>query len=308
MRRAWIPLLAVVLVLASVTGASAAPGSGMRSAVARLDHRIADARRNLHGWHAWLSRWSDQVDAAERAVWVRADEVRLLPTPNETDGILRSGTTVATLVATSVLRSSRAHLRGVLHDPEARVALQQAFAWEDYLGELQGARHDLLAGGPGATVAIPGGPPTFDVWARMLLQRIGAPACGENRIAVVAWEAAESTAAAFNPLATTRGESGSSAMNGVGVQNYVSLDEGLWATVDTLASGATGYTDIVDSLQACAPAELTVDAINASAWCAGCAHGTYVTDLVDLIRADYAGYADRLIATAPVSPAAGVTG
>jgi hypothetical protein len=306
MRRAWILLLAVALMVAPVTGASAAPGSGIPSAVARLDHRIADAQRNLQGWHAWLSRWSDEVDAAERAAWARATQVRLLPSPQESDGILRSGSAFLKLIATSSLHSARAHLQRVLKDPEAKVALQQAFAWQDYLRELRGARHDLLVGGPGSTVAIPSGPPTYDVWARMLLQRIGAPVCGENRVAVVAWETAESTAAAFNPLATTRGESGSNAMNGVGVQNYASLNEGLWATVDTLASGASGYTDIVDSLQACAPAALTVDAINASAWCAGCAHGTYVTDLVDLIRADYAGYADRLIATA--LPAQGVTG
>jgi hypothetical protein len=95
-------------------------------------------------------------------------------------------------------------------------------------------------------------------------------------------------------------------MNSVGVKNYTSLSAGLWATIDTLSSGANGYADIVDSLQACAPAALTVDAINASAWCAGCASGSYVTDLVDLVRADYAGYAGRLISTAPSAPA--VTG
>ena len=298
MRRAPVALLTVLLLMVPLTDASAAPGSGTSSAVARLDRRIHDGVGNLRGWHAWLTRWSDEVDAAERAAWVRSTQIRLLPISHEGSGVLRPGSTGQLTAAASALRASRVHLERVLNDPEAKVALQQAFAWEDYLAALRSARHDLLAGGSGSAVAIPGGPLTYDVWARLLLRRIGAPACGEDRIAVVAWESAESTAAAFNPLATTRAAPNASAMNGVGVRNYASLGDGLWATVDTLASGAPGYTDIVDALQACAPAALTVDAINASAWCAGCANGTYVADLVDRVRSDYPGFAGRLIATA----------
>ena len=131
----------------------------------------------------------------------------------------------------------------------------------------------------------------------MLLAHLGAPACGDNRLAVVAWEVAESTNATFNPLATTH-SGGVTALNSAGVQNFATLRDGLTATVDTLTSGAPGYTGILDALQICAPASVTVDAIRGSVWCANCANGAYVADLLPAVQADFASFGGRLIALA----------
>jgi hypothetical protein len=52
-----------------------------------------------------------------------------------------------------------------------------------------------------------------------------------------------------------------------------------------------GYGRIMSSLGACADAMATARAINASAWCRGCAGGTYVTGMVPKVEADYSTYA-----------------
>jgi peptidoglycan hydrolase CwlO-like protein len=136
---------------------------------------------------------------------------------------------------------------------------------------------------------------TFGHWAHLLLAKLGAPACRDNLVVVVAWEASEGTAAAYNPLATTHDFPGATDFNSVGVKNYPSLEAGLQATIETLQLGATtwGYGAIVTDLHSCAPAESTAISINASAWCRGCAGGEYVTGVVPLVEADYARFAGR---------------
>jgi peptidoglycan hydrolase CwlO-like protein len=136
---------------------------------------------------------------------------------------------------------------------------------------------------------------SFGRWAQLLLSRLGAPVCGDNLIAVVAWESAEGTAAAYNPLATTHDFPGATDFNTVGVKNYPSLGDGIQATIDTLTLGSPtyGYGPVLGSLAACAPAESTAAAINASAWCRGCAGGLYVLNVVPLVRADYERFAAR---------------
>jgi peptidoglycan hydrolase CwlO-like protein len=143
--------------------------------------------------------------------------------------------------------------------------------------------------------SITGAGDTFGDWAALLLSRLGAPTCQENLIAVVSWEVAEGTAAAFNPLATTHYMPGATVFNSAGVKNYPSLEVGVQATIDTLEWGATthGYGSIVYDLQHCAQAESTAMAINASDWCHGCAGGMYVVNVVPLVRADYASFAGR---------------
>lgn len=123
---------------------------------------------------------------------------------------------------------------------------------------------------------------TYPQWAAMFLPRIGAPVCGNNLVAVVAWQAQEGTRAAWNPLATTMGMAGATQFNGVGVKNYQSLEQGLQATVLTLWRGrsAFGYGPVLQALQACAPPLLTAQAIQASLWCRNCAGGRYLTALV----------------------------
>ncbi len=135
----------------------------------------------------------------------------------------------------------------------------------------------------------------FGRWAELFLSRLGAPICLDNLTVVVAWETAEGTAAAYNPLATTHVVPGSTAFNAVGVQNYPSLGDGIQASIDTLALGSPtyGYGTVLANLGACSRAETTALAINASAWCRGCAGGGYVVDVVPLVRADYEAFASR---------------
>jgi hypothetical protein len=112
-------------------------------------------------------------------------------------------------------------------------------------------------------------------------------------VALVSWQVAEFTQAAWNPLATTYPMHGSTRYNGSGVRNYISLGQGLDATRLTIRGGMSsyGYGRIVSSLSACADAMTTARAINASAWCRGCAGGTYVTGMVPKVEADYSTYA-----------------
>ena len=180
-------------------------------------------------------------------------------------------------------------------------------AWSAFLAELVRVRERALrptpveAGEPsGAAELVPGRSVTYEGWAGAFLGRLGAPACDENLLIVVTWETAESTAAAFNPLATTRDMAGATDMNSVGVKDYVSARQGLDASRDTLLMGAEsyGYGAIVDSLRGCASADETALAINASAWCRGCVGGAYITGMLPIVRDAYAEHASRLVSTA----------
>jgi peptidoglycan hydrolase CwlO-like protein len=135
----------------------------------------------------------------------------------------------------------------------------------------------------------------YGQWARLFLQRIDAPTCRDNLVALVAWQAAEGTSASWNPLATTLAMPGSTTFNSAGVQNYASLAQGLDAIQATLDRGAStfGYGAILGSLAGCAPATTTASAINASSWCRGCAGGAYVTGLIPVVEAYFDSYAAR---------------
>jgi peptidoglycan hydrolase CwlO-like protein len=134
---------------------------------------------------------------------------------------------------------------------------------------------------------------SYGTWAGLFLRTMGVSGCHSNMVAMVSWQVAEFTQAAWNPLATTYPMPGSTLFNGSGVRNYVSLGQGLDATRLTIRSGASsyGYGRIVSSLAGCADAMTTARAINASAWCHGCAGGTYVTGMVPKVEADYSTYA-----------------
>jgi hypothetical protein len=103
----------------------------------------------------------------------------------------------------------------------------------------------------------------------------------------------EFTQAAWNPLATTHRMPGSTSFNSVGVQNFVSLAQGLQATEETIEHGWSvyGYGAIVSSLRACASALATAHAIAASSWCPGCLGGNYVVGVVPRVEADFETYA-----------------
>jgi peptidoglycan hydrolase CwlO-like protein len=143
--------------------------------------------------------------------------------------------------------------------------------------------------------AITGAGKTFGNWAALLLSELGAPQCRDNLTVLVAWQVAEGTAAAHNPLATTHDMPGSTSFNSVGVRNFPSVEVGLQATVETLRLPVPsyGYDAILDTLANCAPAKTTATAINASSWCRGCAGGLYVLNVLPLVQADYAAFASR---------------
>ncbi len=135
----------------------------------------------------------------------------------------------------------------------------------------------------------------FGDWAQRFLAHIGAPTCRHNVVVVVAWQANEFTQARWNPLATTHRMVGSTSFNPVGVQNYVSLTQGVRASAETLTSGASsfGYRAILDALGRCDDAMTTAEAIRASAWCRGCSNGGYVTGLVAMVQAYFGRYVTR---------------
>jgi len=185
------------------------------------------------------------------------------------------------------LRTSRAELETAL------------LVQNDQLAQLSDARTEAAALvrrlGITADPNVTGAGVSFGRWAELLLSRLGAPICQDNLIAVVAWESAEGTAAAYNPLATTHDFPGATDFNSVGVKNYPSLGDGIQATIDTMVLGSPtyGYGAVLASLSTCAAAESTGAAINASAWCRGCAGGMYVVNVVPLVRADYERFATR---------------
>ena len=129
---------------------------------------------------------------------------------------------------------------------------------------------------------------TYGAWAGAFLNTMGVSGCHANMVAVVSWQVAEFTQAAWNPLATTYPMPGSTLFNGSGVRNYVSAGQGLEATRLTIRGGMDryGYGRIVSSLAACADAMTTARAINASSWCRGCAGGTYVVGMVPKVEAE----------------------
>jgi murein DD-endopeptidase MepM/ murein hydrolase activator NlpD len=70
-----------------------------------------------------------------------------------------------------------------------------------------------------------------------LLENLGAPISDENMKFLYAWRQAEGKAGKFNPFNTTWDLPNSTNFNKVGVKNYVSLEDGMVATVKTLKNG-----------------------------------------------------------------------
>jgi chaperonin cofactor prefoldin len=163
------------------------------------------------------------------------------------------------------------------------------------LDELEKANRAASSLSRGSNVSVTSGAHTYGGWARLFLSGLGAPDCGDNLLVVVAWEAQEGTSAAFNPLATTHDMPGATNFNSVGVKNYVSLQQGVQATIETLVGGSSsyGYGAVIDALRSCAGASATAQWVNASSWCRGCGGGNYLVGLLPIVAQDYAAYANR---------------
>jgi hypothetical protein len=298
-------LLVLAVVPSGMTVATGAPSVGAAD-VATLDTRIDRAQARVNRWYERIERWYLRIDRASARI-ERLEAIAERGSTTEPIPVVRR-TMPRTHQPAFLLARARRDLRVTLTDPRARHVQAELDTWSAYLAELVRARERALRPTPSADEApsddqasglVPGEPVTYEGWAGAFLGRLGAPACGENLLIVVTWETAESTSAAFNPLATTRDMPGASDMNTVGVKHYVSLRQGLDASRETLLLGAEsyGYGAIVQSLRLCASAGATARAINASAWCRGCVGGAYITGLLPIVRDSFGEHAARLVST-----------
>jgi len=133
----------------------------------------------------------------------------------------------------------------------------------------------------------------YGQWAELFMAEVGAPACRDNLVVMVAWQLNEGTSAGWNPLATTYSMPGAMTFNSSGVKNYVSVAQGLDATRLTLEKGSSTYRykPILENLRHCSSAAKTAETVNASSWCRGCSYGRYVTGLISRVEADYNTFA-----------------
>jgi hypothetical protein len=304
MRRSLFACLVLALLaLAAPARAQVAPEppdpvAALRARAAELDAQIAAAQAQLDAWQRQLQGWSVRLDRAERAVELARRTARdrtSLQVDQAENPALRK-LMGSERPSRGVLLALQQRVDRVRADPEAAIALGGANEAQDQVASLQRARADVadavvLLTATGAAAVEP----DAGTWVRLFLSYIGAPTCEENLVLLVAWQAQESTSARFNPLATTHVMPGATAMNSVGVRNYVSVAQGLQGTLATLEAPIAdyGYAPILASLRACAPAETTAWYVNASAWCRGCTDGGYLTRLLPAVRADYATYAAR---------------
>jgi hypothetical protein len=76
--------------------------------------------------------------------------------------------------------------------------------------------------------------PHGDSFSVALLGELGAPVTANNLRFLHAWQRAEGTKAAHNPLASTKHAGGATRFNSAGVRNYPDFETGVRATADTL--------------------------------------------------------------------------
>jgi hypothetical protein len=281
----------VLLAVLAVTGAPAPAAAG--TSVATIDAQVRTTAATVTVLQHRLAALSARLTRAGDRVARLDSQLRW------SDGALsRSGPATLGLRAAVIRRDAQrralASATRTLSAIESQSAdhpvLVELVAAEKRLQRLTALRRRALASlSPPAAATLSSPAMTRGAWAASLLGALGAPSCRSNLTAVVSWEAAENTGAAWNPLATTLPAPESVAYNHARVQGYPTSGEGLAATVDTLRLGyySHGYGWIVYRLSQCAPAAVTAQAINASDWCRGCAKGSYVTDMLPDVAADY---------------------
>ena len=112
-------------------------------------------------------------------------------------------------------------------------------------------------------------------WAKDVLKQVGVPVTSENLDAMTTWMKFEGggggkatgigkNSANYNPLNTTQGAPGATAMNSVGVKSYLSREQGIEATVQTLENGM--YGGILDALKQGNDASAVLAAVSKSPW------------------------------------------
>ena len=113
----------------------------------------------------------------------------------------------------------------------------------------------------------------WEVWAQGILDGIGAPVDGVNVDTLWAWSGAESLPrdrmSWCNPLDTTEPWPGAVPMNSVGVRRYLTVQDGISATVMTLKNGH--YPAIIANLRNSIPRASWGNACaNLGTWGTGC--------------------------------------
>jgi peptidoglycan hydrolase CwlO-like protein len=262
---------------------------------ARADAEAVDARLNERARQAFMT----SGPGASAAYLLEADSFAdLMDRTVMLDSVQRADTLLGAEAAiessematkqASLERATRRRATLLAQIESNQAELLGAFAaQQDALAELAGQRQDALRDVRAIErrIARRSGALPFGDWAERFLRYLSAPTCRDNMVVVMAWQANEFTQARWNPLATTHRMQRSTSFNEVGVQNYVSLTQGVRASAETLTGGATsyGYRAILDALGRCDDAMATAEAIRASAWCRGCSNGGYVTALVPIV-------------------------
>src|SRR5262245_23401164 len=303
----WAIALGVVC-LAGALGGPVASASDMPSVralqVARgslrwVEQQIETARADEASWQAVL----DQHDRTLDDVYARLSRTERRIRAAQT----LDGATPSTGVAEATARADRLRnkIDRIAADPSAAVALRRAVGAqgraESFQDDLRRARRlvELLS----SRSLLERDSLTREDWARLFLGWMAAPPCQDNLRVLVAWQVQESTAAAWNPLATTiDAASATGTLNDAGVREFGTLDDGLRATRRTLLSNAPDaqYDWIRYGLQTCQPIAVTARYVHDSAWCWGCAGGAYVTGLIGPVQANYPSFRDtRLGAPSP---------
>lgn len=105
-------------------------------------------------------------------------------------------------------------------------------------------------------------------WQQQILQRIGAPVTPQNLLFVNDWQRAEGGVSTNNPFNTSQPMPGSTGLAGnESIRNYVSPQQGIDATVQTLQNGR--YSPILTALRNGSSAQASASALAASPWGTG---------------------------------------
>jgi hypothetical protein len=186
-------------------------------------------------------------------------------------------------VVGAALESERSSLRKLARRRRAAAALVNRYRDQRTAAQIEAAGQSMA----GSALVDNGR------WAWLFLYRLEVPRCHSNLVTVVAWEVTEGNGSSWNPLATTYPMPGATDANKPGVKNYVSLDQGILATILTLRQPGLGNEATRGSLAACLPPRTTAEAIRASAWCTGCSHGAYVTGVIPAVEAHFRLFAGQ---------------
>lgn len=131
---------------------------------------------------------------------------------------------------------------------------------------------------------------TRNDYFHQLIDILGAKHGDHNANALVAWAQAEGGSAWWNPLNTTRYESGSWDYNWAHVKNYPTLRVGLQATASTLEQ--VNFAAIFGHLKTGSPAKQTLTAVENSDW----GTGGLALQVLPYVQQDYWKFAQHAIA------------